>query len=119
MLPEGVKQQTDAIRRSLSSHGWSVVEVEHPYEDEWWAAEIWQIQSEWSPQGVRAYLTFLVDPMGGRNDVWAVCASRQRPTQQSINDKPTMRLMNVWQQELPLFVNGLSQFRVESTDDAR
>jgi hypothetical protein len=111
MLPDGVNKQTVAIKRSLSSHGWSVVEVEQPFEDEWWAAEIWRIESEWSPQGVRAYLTFLVDPEGERNAVWAVCASKQRPIRRPTNSGPIMRLMNVWQQELPSFVNGLSQFR--------
>lgn len=113
MLPDTVQKQATAIRESLSSHGWAVVEVEQPFENEWWAAAIWQIKSEWSPQGVRAYLTFLVDPQGEKDDVWAVCASRERPTELPLNSEPTMRLMNVWQEELPIFVNGLTRFRVE------
>ena len=50
MLPDSIKNQTVAIRRSLSSHGWSVVEVEQPFEDEWWAAEIWRIEWHGRPR---------------------------------------------------------------------
>jgi hypothetical protein len=116
MLPDTVKRQAIAIRDALSRHGWSVTDVEQPFEDEWWSAEIWRIESEWSPQGVRAYLTFLVDPMGSGDDVWAVCASKDRPTQRTINCERAMRLRNVWQQELPKFVDDLSQFRVDPTE---
>jgi hypothetical protein len=118
MLPDAVKSQAVAIRTALSSHGWTVVEVEQPFEDEWWVAEIWRIESDWSPQGVWGYLTFLVDPQGGRNDVWAVCGSRQRPTEGPHSSDPTMTLMKGWQQELPSFINDLSQLRVEPTEEA-
>jgi hypothetical protein len=118
VLPDSVKKQATALQKSLSAHGWSVAQVEPPFEDEWWAAEIWQIKSEWSPQGVRAYLTFLVDPQGERDDVWAVCASSQRPTERPINTSPSLRLLNVWQRELPHFVRELSQFRVEPEEEA-
>jgi hypothetical protein len=117
MLPDDVKKQVAAIRKTLSSHGWSVVEVEQPFEDEWWAAEIWRIESEWSPQGAHLHLTFLVDPEGERDDVWAICASRERPRERPIKSGTTMRLKNVWQQELLSFINGLSQFRIEATED--
>ena len=118
MLPDAVKKQAAALRKTLTNHGWAVVEVEQPFEHEWWAAEIWRIESEWSPKGVRAYLTFLVDPQGGRGDVWAVCASTERPADRPFNSGPSMRLRNVWQEELPVFVNDLSQFRNEPTENA-
>jgi hypothetical protein len=40
------EKQAAALRKSLSSHGWAVVEVEQPFENEWWAADIWRIESE-------------------------------------------------------------------------
>jgi len=49
MFPDAVKKQASTIRKALSSQGWAVVEVEQPFENEWWAAEIWRIESEWSP----------------------------------------------------------------------
>jgi hypothetical protein len=113
MLPDTVKSQAAALTDALAAQGWSLVEIEQPFEDEWWAAEIWQIESLWSPHGVRAYLTFLVDPQGGQDDVWAVCASRHRPNQQTITCEPKLRLLNVWQQELPNFIRALSQFRAD------
>jgi hypothetical protein len=119
MLPDAVKKQAGAIRKSLSSQGWAVVEVEQPFENECWAAEIWRIESEWSPQGVHAFVTFLVDPMGARDDVWAVAASRERLTGGTGNIGPMMRLMKEWQEELPMLVKGLSRFRVEATETAQ
>jgi hypothetical protein len=117
MLPDTIRKQAVAIGKTLCSHGWAVAEVEQPFENEWWAAEIWRIESKWAPQGVHAYLTFLVDPQGGPGDVWAVCASPERPSGRPTNSGLTMRLTNVWQQELPVFVNGLSQFRVQSPEN--
>ena len=115
MLPDTVKRQAIAIRDALSRHGWSVTDVEQPFEDEWWSAEIWRIESGWSPQGVRAYLTFLIDPLGG-SVVWAVHASRDRPRQRPIDCDPAMRLRNVWQQELPQLVDKLPQLRTDSAE---
>jgi hypothetical protein len=45
----------------LSAHGWRVCVIER--EDvEWWADEIWELHSLWSPTSTRAWLVFLVDP---------------------------------------------------------
>ena len=118
MLPDNVARQAIAIRKAISSQGWVVAEVELPFEKEWWVAEIWRIVSEWSPQGVRAYLAFLIDPQGKPGDVWAVCGLKERPLELPTSSDPTMRLKNGWEQELPLFVNGLSRFRVEPTEEA-
>jgi hypothetical protein len=111
MLPNGVRHQADTLRRALVARGWNVVEVESPFEDEWWAAEIWVIESDSSPRGRRAYLTFLIDPQGGREEVWAVWAKAERPAHGDDGTEPFMRLRNVWQQELPGFLQGLNRFR--------
>jgi hypothetical protein len=117
MLPESVKKQATALRHALGVNGWSVAQVEPPFEAEWWVAEIWQIQSEWSPRGVRAYLGFLVDPLRG-GGVWAVSASRQRPTERPTDKSLTLQLFNVWQRELPHFVEELAWFRVTPEREA-
>jgi hypothetical protein len=118
MLPNEVKAPADALRKALSRNGWSVVETEQPFDKEWWAAEFWFIESDWSPQGIRVCLTFLLGDFGGDGlEAWAVCASKDRPVERPLNDNPLMRLKNVWQQELPSFVKELAEFRRESTEE--
>ena len=113
MLPDRVKTQADTLRKALAARGWSVRGVERPFEDEWWAAEVWEIESEWSPRGSRAWLTFLVDPLGGPEDIWAVWASPARPARAEAGTGPLLRLRNVWRQGLPGFVQALHRFRAD------
>jgi len=67
----------------LEVDGWQVEQI---FEEglEWWADEIWEIKSTWSPHGSSAYLTFLVDPQheGNRKkgqSVWGIGASKVFP----------------------------------------
>jgi hypothetical protein len=111
MLPQYIKAPADELRKRLPSHGWQLVETEQPYEDEWWAAEFWHLQSTWSPRSVRVYLAFLVDPMVDRLRVWAVRASSERPDQQPVNERPLLRFGHRWRDELPSFLDSLAHFR--------
>jgi hypothetical protein len=61
-------------------------EIVSKYTDnlEWWADEIWELSSIWSPSGAKAYLTFLVDPMHDGNrvkgqKVWGLGCSKNHP----------------------------------------
>ncbi len=111
MLPQKVKSQTDALRRRLREQGWEVMEIEQPFEDEWWTAEFWLIESMWSPQGVQLCLTFLVDPMGRHNDISGVYASKRRPRQRPLDENPFLTLGHGWQKELPSFINSINSIR--------
>jgi hypothetical protein len=69
----------------LSKAGWSVAPLELA-SDCWWAKEIWELRSEWTPKGAVIYLSLLVDPMDefDRNNtpdaaVWAVGISNDLP----------------------------------------
>ena len=66
----------------LTGEGWRIVERETPCSD-WWLDEVWVIESLWSPVGVRAYVSFIVDPMAPREKrkgkhVWAVAVGLER-----------------------------------------
>jgi hypothetical protein len=117
VLPETSKGQTESLRRQLPTQGWEVAEIEQPFEDEWWAAEFWFLESAWSPRGVRLYLTFLVDPMDGRHGIWSVHASRERPKERPIGENPLMGFGHGWQQELRCFLAGLNELRIESSQE--
>ena len=119
MIPAKTAPTVDAIRRHLAQAGWSVSRTEQPFEHEWWAAEFWVLESEWSPKGNRVWLTFLTDPMGGPDDVWAVQASATRPVQRPVGGSdPLTKLSTGWQKEMSSFVLALSRFRDTRGSDA-
>jgi hypothetical protein len=84
---------------------------------EWWADEMWVLESVWSPVGGRAYLTFLVDPQfeGVRKKgegVWAVMASPRRPEDWvRVEGEFTLSLGQSWEKRLPAFFEHLSTLR--------
>lgn len=106
------KQLIDQLQR----FGWQVVTRETD-NLEWWADEIWIIESSWSPQGQKFFLTFLVDPQwdGHRQKnqgVWAITASRQKPnSRQEAKGDPIISLKPKWEQRLPDFIAALSSLR--------
>ncbi len=81
---------------------------------EWWAEEVWTVESEWSPMGLTLFLTWLFDPMewdGKAPRVWAVGASTDPLAPTSV---ATMSL-NHWPRDLPDFLEELSKFRLRET----
>src|SRR4051794_18782680 len=91
----------------LSEHGWRVVSRERD-DLQWWADEIWTVESEWAPQGFTSFLTWLVDPQGdghrgqGRA-VWAVGTCLQHPTSRLEAEGVPLMSINHWPRELPEF----------------
>jgi hypothetical protein len=119
-----MQTQRTALLNQLTEHGWRVAGEEENLE--WWADEMWALESLWSPVGSRAYITFMVDPMAGLNrrkgeSVWAVQASLAKP----ISRLPagggfTLDLGQGWKARLPEFFEHLSRLRSQSarSDDA-
>jgi hypothetical protein len=111
--------QQKRLFRELEVHGWRKLEEEA--EDrtrDWWADEVWELESIWSPRSCRVYLTFVVDPQweGPRakgQGVWAVSASRTGPMQWSPVQLPLGR---GWERELTAFLTGLARLRAEGPE---
>lgn len=85
---------------------------------EWWADEIWILESIWSPKDCRVYLTFLVDPQSpvqGRKKgegVWAVKASLKRPGQWMWEEGEVyLTLGQGWHHMLAGFLENVSKLR--------
>lgn len=117
-------QRTELLNR-LPEHGWRVACVADNLE--WWASEMWVLESVWSPVGSRAYVTFLVAPDAPilpydkthrqREAVWAVMASPQKPSSPlQIENQFTLSLGQGWERELPAFFEHLSLLRNQSRD---
>jgi hypothetical protein len=100
----------------LTEHGWRVVGRETDNLD-WWADEVWTVESEWAPRGFTIYLTLLVDPQWGGErrkgeGVWAVGSCLQRPTTaDDAQGHPMLASFNRWPRDLREFLQGLSELR--------
>jgi hypothetical protein len=110
------------LEAALQGQGWRV--IERRSEDlDWWADAIWVVESEWSPRGTRACLTFLVDPQweGPRQagaGVWAVAASASGPSSRREAEARVIA-MKRWDEQLPAFVSDMAALRgVASRADA-
>ena len=73
------------ILDALSKEGWSFIPLELA-SDCWWAKDMWQLQSEWTPKDAIIHLSLLVDPMEEVDHsnvpdtaVWAVGLSAEAP----------------------------------------
>ena len=109
-----MQTQREELLAQLVEHGWRVArEVQ---EIEWWADEMWQLESVWSPVGTVAYVTFLVDPQwnSDRNKgehVWAVLISHDKPIERMVEREYTLSLGQGWKNRLPGLLHHLSRFR--------
>lgn len=79
-----MKSYKQKISDQLEINGWEVASIDSDHSD-WWAEEVWELHSTWSPIGAKCYLTFLVDPQSNNTAksnaaVWAIGASPNRPS---------------------------------------
>ena len=105
----------DMIREGLERTGWEVVGIQTS-DLEWWADEVWILESVWQPHGT-AYLTFLVDPMweGPRRKgehVHRAGASLENPANVLVHPSgPSLCLGRHTAVKLPRFLEELSDLR--------
>lgn len=113
------------VRRSLLAgklmeHGWNIVHREQK-ELEWWADEIWTVESEWSPKGFQVFLTWLVDPQWDRGrpgeKVWLVGTCLHRPTNHEEAERAPMFSIKHWPMELGDFLKGLDDLRNQALNE--
>ena len=119
-----MQAQKAELFEQISAQGWSFAEVED-WQLEWWADEVWLLESTWFPLGSRAYLTFLVDPMiedwqhrKKGESVWAVQVSPSKPESRTSSPKDSflISLNQGWRKELPALLKHLSLLREKSKD---
>jgi len=111
-----MQAQRQGLLSTLEEHGWRI--VSHEEQLQWWADEMWLIESTWSPVGRLAYVTFLVDPQSQRDrkkgeNVWAIMASSTKPESMwTRNDKFTMTMNRGWKESLPAFLEYLASLAI-------
>ena len=107
--------QRDEILAELNRRGWRATKPEDLVLD-WWADEMWLLESEWSPRGREAYLTFLVDPMSDSyrkkgEQVWAAAVTARKPQERMEASSGFVLNLKGWREELPKMFEYLSALR--------
>jgi hypothetical protein len=100
---------------SFAADGWDLAQ-RHAQDLEWWADEIWELKSRWSPEGASAFVTFLVDPMweGNRSKgqgIWAVGCSAGLPRSRGDAERECILRLKGSKEEIEEFVDVVNGFR--------
>src|SRR4051812_35046115 len=92
----------------LAERGWEVVHRER--DNEWWADEIWTVESVWAPQGFTVFVTWLIDPQDEKT-VWGVGASPERPADRLDASGAASMSIKRWPRDVPGFLTSLDKLR--------
>ncbi|MCI0525410.1 MAG: hypothetical protein L0Y75_09130 [Acidobacteria bacterium] len=115
--------QRNRLFELLPRYGWEVINVEDHLRDstgpDWFIDEFWEIESVWSPKGLKVWITFEVDPLAPNLHerkkgelVWAVKAGLQIPSGSGIGDDEAGLTLNAgWEKWMPEFFSQLSDLR--------
>lgn len=98
--------QRQTIREKLIENGWQITELEGG-ELDWWANEMWRIESVWSPIGATAFVTFMLEPEYAE-EVWEITVSAEKPVNRNGNFGISLK---GWEKELPEFMKYLTEIR--------
>jgi hypothetical protein len=108
--------QAKILEDAIIDSGWQMAQkLEMP---EWWADEIWHLESVWSPVGISAWITFLVDPQlehparrKGQH-VWSVAVSAEEPSDRvHLDFIHESSLKSGWEENLNGFIDKLNTIR--------
>ncbi len=111
-----METQASTLAETLVEYGWRILDKsELPV---WWADEIWEIESTWSPLARSAWITFLVDPAAEPSSrkkgqkVWAVALSPVKPIDRNSKEFVyVMALNSGWGEHLVSFFRELDNLR--------
>ena len=108
------------IHDALRGQGWSVSKVEL-LSDCWWAKEIWELRSHWTPEGAVIFLTLLIDPMAEIDDnnppdsaVWAVGLSTDLPNGRLDAERRLIKIGRRMSKAINEIIEGSNQIRLSA-----
>lgn len=108
--------QKQTILEKITEIGWKVTELEK-YKLDWWANEMWLLESVWTPIGKTAFVTFLLEPENMRY-IWSILATEEKPVNWCGNPKSFSLSLKGWEKELPEFIKFLSEIRNQQSQNA-
>ena len=107
--------QRETLLKWMPRYGWKVVSVDvelrNSTASDWFVDELWEVESSWSPTGLKLWVTFLVDPQTPNllerkkgQGVYAIKAARRKPTGWWIaDDEVGLYLNRGWEDRLAEF----------------
>src|SRR5215510_5224523 len=118
--------QRNKLFELLPRYGWEVINVEDYLRGwtvpDWFIDELWEVESAWTPKGLKVWITFLVDPQAPAErkkgqGVWAVKAGLRKPPESRIGDAEVYLSLNAdWEKRLSEFFRRLSDLRKQGTE---
>jgi hypothetical protein len=112
-----LKSPKQKLADILDGEGWDINRV-HVADLDWWADEIWELRSRRSPEGVSAFITFIVDPQheGLRSKgqaVWGVGVCATMPvSRREAESLGTVALNMIGKREVEAFIERVGALRV-------
>jgi hypothetical protein len=101
--------QRQTIREKLIENGWKITELEK-VELDWWANEMWLLESVWSPIGKTGFITFMLEPEN-MEYVWQIMASKEKLIDRFGDGNSFSLSLKRWEKELPKFMDFLADIR--------
>src|SRR5688572_15220076 len=109
-----MKTQQIKLEKKLQEEGWLIAERSSAYD--WWADEVWTVESVWRPVGRQLWITFLVDPQhdGTRRPgerVWAVGVTESLPVGRQQVEPTAVPIRNTWSSSLDKLMTLMGRLR--------
>jgi hypothetical protein len=74
-----MQAQRDELIALAAANGWAATKTDN-FDAHDWSVETWELESLWSPVGVKAYVTFPIDPQAYRERrPWAIQVTAEPP----------------------------------------
>lgn len=113
-----MEAQRNELIELTEKNGWKCSEFDN-YDSLSRTVEVWRLESVWSPVGMTAYASFLIDPMSDdfkKPDVWAIEISKEKPVYGKSRDGFTVSLKQ-WSKEKSEIVKYLSRIRSQQNQN--
>jgi len=109
-----MKSQQIQLEKKLQQDGWRIAERSSAYD--WWADEVWIVESIWRPVGYKLWITFLVDPQHDEirrpgEHVWAVGVTESPPVSRQQVEPTAVPIRNTWSSSLDELMTVIGRLR--------
>ena len=107
-----MEAQRNELIALAAEKGWNAVRIDN-FSAADWSVETWELESFWSPVGVKAFVTFPIDEqLYPERRPWAIRVSSEHPTDGPAPGKVFQTSLIQWKNDKPRFIDFLDQIRL-------